>query len=356
MSTQENRITRRKFLKGAGLVGLGTTVSLVAGRSLTNSTGVKSIRTGSTANPRPRSYSKVDTALIQYEEVGQIRPKFHALRGIAVSPDDRIYIVGDRSIGVFSEKTEPLPEIALNGRPQCVTITEDSTIYVGMKDRVEVYDGKGGHRASWDRLGPNAVLTSIAVSKDDVFVADAGNRTVLRYTTSGVAVRLIGKKEKKRNIPGFSVPSPYFDLAVAPDGLLRVANPGRHRVEAYTYDGDLELSWGKASMAIEGFCGCYNPINFALLPDGKFVTSEKGLPRIKIYNADGTFKGVVAAPEQFETNQKVCCSTGEVSATPIDISRCQAGGIDVAVDSQGRVLALDPVERVVRIFKPIESI
>ncbi|MBM3243119.1 hypothetical protein FJZ31_43220, partial [Candidatus Poribacteria bacterium] len=50
---------------------------------------------------------------------------------------------------------------------------------------------------------------------------------------------------------------------------------------------------GYLSMDIDGFCGCCNPVNFAMLPDGRFVTCEKGLPRVKIYDADGTFSGVV---------------------------------------------------------------
>ena len=67
---------------------------------------------------------------------------------------------------------------------------------------------------------------------------------------------------------------------MASDGLLRVVNPGRHRIEAYTFDGDLEFSWGKVSVGIEGFCGCCNPVNFAILSDGSFITCEKGLTRV----------------------------------------------------------------------------
>jgi hypothetical protein len=57
------------------------------------------------------------------------------------------------------------------------------------------------------------------------------------------------------------VPSACLDVEIAPDGLLRVNNPGRHRVETYTFDGDLELFWGRPSAAIDGFCGCCNPVN-----------------------------------------------------------------------------------------------
>ena len=34
------------------------------------------------------------------------------------------------------------------------------------------------------------------------------------------------------------------------DGLLWVVNPGRHRLEAYTFDGDLQSYWGEESLGI----------------------------------------------------------------------------------------------------------
>ena len=90
--------------------------------------------------------------------------------------------------------------------------------------------------------------------------------------------------------------------------------------------------------------------------DGRLVTSEKGLPRIKIHDGDGSFMGVVASPECFDENEKACCGSGAVTPPLADLTRCQSGGIDVAVDSQGRVFAMDPVEGIVQIFKPSDSI
>ena len=196
-------------------------------------------------------------------------------------------------------------------------------------------------------MGEDAVLTSIAVSKSDVFVADAGNRVVLRYDTAGKLIKSIGRKDENRNIPGFVIPSPYFDLAIGSDGLLRVVNPGRHRIEAYTFDGDLEFWWGQFSTSIEGFCGCCNPVNFAILEDDSFVTCEKGLIRAKIYDPDGKFVGVVAGPEQLVEGgaSRVCTTTAE----------CQAGGFDAAIDMQGRVLVLDTIKNVVRTFVKIKA-
>jgi len=185
-------------------------------------------------------------------------------------------------------------------------------------------------------------LTSIAVSKKDVFVADAGNRIVIHYDTAGNVINHIGKKDIDKNIPGFVIPSPYFDLAVGHDGLLRVVNPGRHRIEAYTFDGDLEFWWGQFSSSIEGFCGCCNPVNFAILEDDSFVTCEKALVRVKIYDPEGTFVGVVAGPEQFVEGGAAGVSEFGTGS--------QAGAFDVAVDAEGQIFVLDTIKNIVRIF------
>jgi hypothetical protein len=138
-------------------------------------------------------------------------------------------------------------------------------------------------------------------------------------------------KDPATGVPGFIVPSPYFDLGISKDGNLWVVNPGRHSFEKYAINGTLLTSWSKASMAMEGFCGCCNPSNFAFLNDSLFVTSEKGIERVKIYNTDGTFLAVVATPDQFEEGTT---------------------GLDLAVDKQNRILVLDPVKKLVRIFEP----
>lgn len=265
---------------------------------------------------------KIDPNLIVYRRVRSIQTGFTHPRGIAAGASDRIYIAGDESIRVFAaEGKHPIREIPLDSPPYAIAVGPDGTIYVAMTDHVEVYDPDGKRTARWASLGDKARLVALAVAEHDLFAADAGNRVVLRFDTTGKLLTRIGEKDADRNIPGLVVPSPYMDVAVAPDGLLRVSNPGRRRVEAYTFDGDLEFSWGESGPAIDRFCGCCNPTNLAVLPDGSLVTAEKGLPRVKIYDPEGKFVSVVASPADFGKD---------------------AAGMDLAVDSKQRIWVLDP--------------
>jgi hypothetical protein len=278
-----------------------------------------------------------DPKLIAYEEKARWKAAHADAKRIAVSADDTLYVCAGNYLTAHQPTGETKFEIATSEPTRCCAIATDGSIFLALRNHLEVFDAKGVRKATWESAGKKAWFTGIAVGETDVFVTDAGNRVLLRYDKSGKLIRRIGVKDKDRNIPGFIVPSPFFDVELSRDGLLRVNNPGRHRMELYTVDGDFESSWGVTSMGIAGFCGCCNPINFALLPDGKYVTCEKGLPRVKIYSATGEFESVVAGVETFSENARAC--------GPSD---CTAGGLDAAVDSQGRIYTLDLVTGDVR--------
>ena len=253
-------------------------------------------------------------------------------------------MAGDKAVHVFdADGTETIGNRP--GRPADVPgRRRRAGFYVGVGTHVEVHGPDGKRIARWDDLGDRAVLTSIAADEDDVFVADAGDKIVLRYDTSGKLLGRIGGRDAEKGIPGFVIPSPYFDLAVAPDGLLRVVNPGNHRIETFTPEGHYEtpLAWGKPGLAIEGFCGCCNPVNIAILADGRIVTAEKGIPRVKVYSGDGRFECVVAGPEQLAPTDSITEETRD---------EYKLLAVDLAVDSRQRVLVLDPAAHSVRIFE-----
>ena len=283
---------------------------------------------------------KTDPELIGYEESARWKAPHAEAKRIATGPQDTLYVCSGNFLTAMTPDGKRGIEIGVPEPTRCCAVAKDGTIYLGLRDRIEVFDAKAQPKATWPSPAKKSWFTGIAVTEDAVFAADAANRVIYRFDLSGKLVRRIGIKDEDRNVPGFIVPSPFFDVEIARDGLLRVNNPGRHRMELYTLDGDFEGSWGAPSMGITGFCGCCNPINFALLPDGRFVTCEKGLPRVKIYSATGEFESVVASAETFAENARAC--------GPAD---CTAGGLDAAVDSEGRIYVLDLVTGDVRVMR-----
>lgn len=277
---------------------------------------------------------KTDPRLVGYSEGKSLQTGLQECRGIAVDRSGRIYVAGDYAIRVcLGDGTHKL-DIRTDAKPFCLAVGLDGTIYAGMQDHVEVFDPGGRRTAVWGSQNKRACFTSIAVESGRIWVADAGNRAVLRYGRSGRLAQAIAEKDPAKHVPGLIVPSPYVDVSRAGDGAVWVSDPGRHQLELYASDGALKRSWGKTSFAIDGFSGCCNPTHFALLPGGGFVTSEKGIPRVKAYRPDGTFDCVVAGRESFAP----------------DVT-----GLDLAVGPGGRVLVLDPARRTVRFFTRVRA-
>ena len=255
-------------------------------------------------------------------------------RGLASGPGGNIYVTGDNTLVIIQDGRKKRVRVLLEETAKCVAVDDDNgDIYLGMPDHVEVYDSLGKRKDIWPELGELSLITSVAVTHDYAFVADAGNHVILKFDKSGKLLSRIGDKDEVRGIPGFILPSPYFDVAEGSGDTIWVTNNGRHLMENYTFDGDLLSSWGKPSMSIEGFSGCCNPMHFALLSDGSFVTSEKGLVRVKVHGPSGEFVCAVAGADQF---------SGRTIAP------------DLAVDSQGNIIVLDNGAGTVRIFSRIK--
>jgi hypothetical protein len=291
------------------------------------------------------SLRRVDPALVHYERFVQFPVGSPNPRRLAVGADGRIHVAAGRSVLVFDSEGKPSATIAVRDLVRCVRAGPEGRVWVGLRDRVEVYDAEGKRSARWPAVGGKAFLTGIALSADasEVFVADSGNRVVYRCDAAGRIELRIGERNGARNVPGLVLPSPFLDVEMGADGLLRINNPGRHQVEVYTRDGELEQRWGRAGVAIDAFCGCCNPINLAVLPDGRCLTAEKGLPRVKLFAADGRLESVVAPPDSFAPVTSEDRETG--------VEDTFGDGLDVAVDPEGRVWVLDLVGATVQGFR-----
>lgn len=273
----------------------------------------------------------------RYRLVGAIPTGLAKPRAMALGPGNRLLVAGGREVRVLGAGGAVEARLALAAEPRCLAVSATGEVYVGLRDRVQVWPATAlagkpvatQPRAQWVIPSRRALLTSLTLGPRQVWVGDAGSRVVWQYDRAGNLERVLGKADPDRGQPGMSIPGPYLDVVAGAAETVWVAHPGRRQVEHYNAAGELLSSFGKSAQTIEGFCGCCNPVDLARLPDGRLVTAEKGLPRVKVYRPDGTLDRVVALPE--------------------DLSPA-AAALDLAVESSGRVLVLDPPARLVRVF------
>jgi hypothetical protein len=345
MSNKEN-LGRRGFI-GAGLVGTGGALGWLA-RKFQGPDAVRKptpVSQGNRFEYDVSEFEKTDPAILKYQPAGEFETGLNRVKRLDATANGHVLVAGDQKVKFFSASGTVETEIATERPTHCIHVADEEELFVGLSDRIEIYDAAGNKKLKGPRLGKRTYLTAIATQGNSIFLADAGNREVIICDRSTGDVRSrFGKKDSEKNNPGFAVPSPYFDLAIAPDGRLRVADTGRLQIETYTLDGQFQSAWGQPGMKVGRFCGCCNPVYFTLTRDGDFITSEKGLARINHFTGDGEFLGAVAGPdtlvEDKELARKACedCTIG--------------AGFDVAMNLQGDVLALDPYRKTVRTFTP----
>jgi len=336
---------RRKFLKGifglsafsAGLASGFISIKSKAAAPITSFSQNRKL--GPEYNYNTNVLFKSDPAQVIYEEAFRFKADGNDLSVIEVSPKDDIYIGFDSGVLIYDLSFNFKKKLNIGKRPRALAIKSENEIYIGAGRNVELWNLTDGTLVKrWDVPFEKGMITAIALHEDLIFVADAGAREIYKFESDGKLILRFGKKDASKNISGFIIPSPYFDIFMGSDGLLWAANTGRHQIEAYTLDGDFELAWGKTSMSVEGFCGCCNPSYFTRDKKGQFITSEKGIPRIKVYSPRGEFIGIVAGPENF---QRYIEKPDPTRAT-----------LDVAVDSKDRVFAVDVKENLIRVYKP----
>jgi DNA-binding beta-propeller fold protein YncE len=249
-----------------------------------------------------------------------------ALTGVCLLPGGGFAVSGGAAVFVYDAGRALARTIAASG-PVLALAAGAGRIYLGMSDHVEVWSADGRPLDEWASLGEKALVASLAAAKDAVYVADAGDKNVAQYDPGGRLVRFISLKNSDGS--GFLVPGVCFDVAVDASGSLWAVDPGRRRVLKISPAGEILAAWGKTSTALDGFSGCCNPVNIALFPDGSFVAQEKGLLRIKLYDRNGAFLGVVAGPTSFDAS---------------------LSSLDLAAGADGTVYAVDDHLKSVRIF------
>ena len=274
------------------------------------------------------SLMKYDTNLVCYKEVYQIKTEMDELNGIAIDNEDNIIAVGN-IVSIYNKEYQEINSFKLGENGICNDVNSSGEIFIGVQNHIEVWNLKGEFIRRWDTNNPESILTGMAIKDSFVFVSDATERVVHQYTLNGKFIKDFGAEDSAKGIPEIIIRSGYFDVSIGRDDEIWIANPGAYLLEAFNEKGNIITTWGQYSEGMEGFCGCCNPSNFALLSDGSFVTGEKGIPRVKIYSPAGEFVCIVAGPDKFDEGTK---------------------GLDIAVDSENRIYVLDPFRKQIRVF------
>jgi len=259
---------------------------------------------------------------------GSGHPFRRSLDGIAVGSGDRVYALGDGEVRTFEPGGDYVSAWKAPGRAACLHVGADGSVYIGAPGRVEIFDRQGSHIggfAAGEAASPAEVTCIKSVGKE-ILIADSAARYIRRYDSSGRQLGEIGTQNKTRS---FMLPNRWLVFDVDSKGVVHATDTGRHQVTTWALDGSPLGSFGKFGMTDPSdFVGCCNPVNLAVFPDGRVVTGEKMIARVKVYEPGGRLLAFIG-PENFDS---------------------QCTHIYLAVDSKGRIIAGDPVRREVTIF------
>ncbi len=294
---------------------------------------MKNKKESSKVNPYEYSveeYKQVDADDIAYTEKKRI--KLTEPNPVAFTyHQKKIFVLSKERLQIIDKKGQEISRISLNDNPLCLGVTAKGEVIIAFENHLAKYDSDGKFLLRSEALPENSAPTSIAISGQDIFIADGGRKEVLVYDMQLNFISSFKGESGASSLHGFILPGLQFYMAINQEGELWTTNPGMHVLQNYTPTGRLRGSWGQASFGSDGFSGCCNPSYFGFLSDGSFVTSEKGLVRVKIHHESGEFIAYIAAPESFPNGKEAPA---------------------IAIDESDHVLLLDFEQQHIRIFEP----
>lgn len=276
-------------------------------------------------------------APFMYDKLPDIaKNAFKAICGMCIDKDDNIYVCGDNKIKIFSKSGKEIAGWTTSVPVLCLAVDKAGFVYAaGMDNKIIKFSNnkKGEVITSWgtggDGYGQLGRPGNIIAANNFILVPDAGNGCIHKYSPDGKFIEDIGRNKKNKR-GAFATCCGIFDAAVdSRSGKIYVANLGAHRVEIIDPSNPKSKKfWGQAGDNPEEFCGCCNPTNITIASNGDIITSEKTIPRIKIYSPEGKLKILIGA-----NNFNGDCAN-----------------MYVAVDSKNNIYAVDNAENCIRVF------
>ena len=274
-------------------------------------------------------FKTVDEKLLSHREVRRIEID----EPVALAwQNGKLFLLAGNSLQIITPEGRELLSKRLDQNPRSIWVMQDENIIVAYENYLVMYDGSGEELKRSPILDDESLISSVVISDDIIFASDAGRRSVWRLNNELEIIDDFKGESGFSAFHGFILPSLHFHMAVNAENELWITNPGVHSIQNYSHSGRLRRFWGEPSFANEGFSGCCNPYYIAFLSDGRFVTSEKGIIRVKIYRESGELESVVAPAELFPKGEKAPA---------------------IAVDDQDNIWLLDFDKNMLRLFRPV---
>ncbi len=175
-------------------------------------------------------------------------------------------------------------------------------------------------------IGPNG----------DIYVADAKNHRIQRFTADGQFVSTWGSYatvDNGGNAPGGTFNEPW-GIAVAPDGSVYVADTWNYRIQKFTADGKFVTMWGTAGTA-DSPDAFWGPRGIVVNAKGQVLVTDTGNNRVLVYDANGGFLS------QFGLNGM---NQGEFDEP-----------VGLAIDSEGLLYVADTWNQRIQVFQPLSD-
>ena len=273
-------------------------------------------------------FKSVDEKLLSHREVRRIEID----EPVALAwQNGKLFLLAGNSLQIITPEGRELLNKRIDQGPRSVWVGQNENIIVAFENYLVKYDSSGEELKRSPILDDESLISSVVISDDIIFASDAGRRSVWRLNNELEIMDDFRGESGFSAFHGFILPSLHFHMAVNAENELWITNPGVHSIQNYSQLGRLRRFWGEPSFANEGFSGCCNPYYIAFLSDGRFVTSEKGIIRVKIYRESGELESVVAPAELFPKGEKAPA---------------------IAVDDQDNIWLLDFNKNMLRLFRP----
>ena len=317
---------------------------------------------------RWNAYRKIPMEQVGYEFENAILLPLKNPTCFTLDSDNRLYVAGDQKIILFTPSGDKLDTISLKADPTCLFIAGPGCLFendllVGYADSLEVYKRSSGNQMEsnpyfqWNLPGKSPILRKFITDEDSIILADAGEKGVHFLDVEGNILRQLGfsQGETPEGFSGFNIPAlPFLDVVQSPtEGFFFVTNPGKHRVEAFSKSGEWlpDRSWGVYSVYHEGFCGCCNPTGLSMFNDGRFLTTEKFIARVKVHNSTGEFQSVVVTPEELDKPPTVFLNVPDGTKLEYRPALDASQPVHATVTSDERIAVLDPRYCIVRYYR-----